>query len=173
MAIHNLPFPSIESAKEGGPHRVSVLGGKRSTHARMCLLALTMQANSELRSLIIRRSAVMKRVSKLRKTVRRLVDLYGGQNPRNSPHRSFAEASSTLQRACRIALMEIDGPASTVHIYDRILRRGSFQFGESDEPLVSIAIALNCLVRTNEATTTGRQALRRWQRNPATMHPAG
>ena len=113
----------------------------------------------------------MKRVGELRKAVRRLVDLYGGQNLGNSSDRSFAEANSALQRACRIALMEIDGPASTIDLYDRILRRGSFQFGESDEPLVSIAIALNCLVRTNEAITTGRKAQRRWQRNSATNLP--
>jgi len=69
-----------------------------------------------------------------------------------------------LERACRIALMEKEGPASVELIYDRIVRRGSLMFLSYKRPFRAITLALGALVKLGQASLlkTGRQ--RRWQR---------
>lgn len=56
-----------------------------------------------------------------------------------------------LERACRIALMEAEGPASVETIYDRIVRRGSLLFFGYKRPLRAIATAMSALVKRGEA----------------------
>ncbi|HMD15051.1 MAG TPA: hypothetical protein VKH18_00180 [Terriglobales bacterium] len=69
-----------------------------------------------------------------------------------------------LERACRIALMEKEGPASVEIIYDRIVRRGSLMFLSYKRPFRAITLAMGALVKLGQASLlkTGRQ--RRWQR---------
>ncbi|HLX82880.1 MAG TPA: hypothetical protein VKR59_03220 [Terriglobales bacterium] len=59
---------------------------------------------------------------------------------------------TALERACRIALMESDGPASPETIYDRIVRRGSLPFFGYKRPLRAIASAMSTLVKRGEAS---------------------
>ncbi len=59
---------------------------------------------------------------------------------------------TALERACRIALMEADGPASPETIYDRIVRRGSLPFFGYKRPLRAIASAMSALVKRGEAS---------------------
>jgi hypothetical protein len=69
-----------------------------------------------------------------------------------------------LERACRIALMETEGPASVEIIYERIVRRGSLMFLSYKRPFRAITLAMGALVKLGQASLqkTGRQ--RRWQR---------
>jgi hypothetical protein len=60
-------------------------------------------------------------------------------------------ARAKLERACRIALMEAEHPASVEAIYDRIVRRGSLQFSGYKRPLKVIASAMSSLVKRKEA----------------------
>jgi hypothetical protein len=76
-------------------------------------------------------------------------------------------ARADLERACRIALMEAQQPASIEVIYDRIVRRGSLQFFAYKSPFRALASALSALVRRGEARVLvhghgcGRGAARR------------
>jgi len=78
-----------------------------------------------------------------------------------------------LERACRIALMESEAPATVEVIYDRIVRRGSVMFFAYKRPFRAIVSALSALEKGGEVvvhvqaggsilTRRGRQ--RFWQR---------
>jgi hypothetical protein len=69
-----------------------------------------------------------------------------------------------LERACRIALMETEGPAAVEMIYDRILRRGSLMFWGYKRPFRAIALAMGALVKMGEASLLKTERQRRWQR---------
>jgi hypothetical protein len=70
---------------------------------------------------------------------------------------------SKLERACRIALMETNEPASVETIYDRIQKRGSLTFTGYRRPLRAIALAMNALVKQGEASLSEVAGSRRWQ----------
>jgi hypothetical protein len=61
-----------------------------------------------------------------------------------------------LERACRIALMEIAGPASVEIIYDCIVRRGSVTFLGYKRPFRAIASAMSGLTKKGEASVIRR-----------------
>lgn len=71
-----------------------------------------------------------------------------------------------LERACRIALVEANEPASLEEIYDRITRRDSFFFGRYKYPLLAISRALNKLLERGEAITVVHGENRAWQLDP-------
>jgi len=73
---------------------------------------------------------------------------------------------SELARACRIALMEINEPASVETIYDRIERRGSFAFAGYKRPLRAIGLAMFAMVKRGEARLLNEAGSRRWRWEP-------
>jgi hypothetical protein len=56
-----------------------------------------------------------------------------------------------LERACRIALMEMEEPAPVEVIYDRIVKRGCLVFAGYKRPFRAITLAMASLVRRGEA----------------------
>jgi len=64
--------------------------------------------------------------------------------------RRSEDASLRLKRACRIALMELEEPASVEEIYSRIARRGSFSFMNPEYAGVAIARALGGMAQQGE-----------------------
>jgi len=66
-----------------------------------------------------------------------------------------------LERACRIALLESDGPLSVESLYDRVERRGSITFSGYRRPFRAIVLAMNALVKRGEASLLGEG--RRWR----------
>jgi hypothetical protein len=70
---------------------------------------------------------------------------------------------STLERACRIALMETNEPSSAEAIYDRIQRRGSFTFSGYKRPLRAIILVMNGMARRGEAIPLNEGGNRRWR----------
>jgi hypothetical protein len=85
------------------------------------------------------------------------------------PSRSQHE-SAALSRACRIALMEAESPASLDEIRSRIDRRGSFAFHNSEFANAAITRTLNVMRDSGEARcvasceTSGLPSF--WQRIP-------
>jgi hypothetical protein len=69
-----------------------------------------------------------------------------------------------LRRACRIALMEADEPASAEEIYSRILRRESFTFNSSDGAIAAIARALEAMASDGETSILTDGLPHRWKR---------
>jgi len=70
---------------------------------------------------------------------------------------------STLERACRIALMETNEASSVEAIYDRIQRRGSFTFSGYKRPLRAIRLVMNGMARRGEASPLNEGGNRRWR----------
>jgi hypothetical protein len=70
---------------------------------------------------------------------------------------------SELARACRIALMETNEPASVEAIYDRIKRRGSFTFARYKHPFRSIVLAMSAMVKSGEVSLLNDAGRRRWR----------
>jgi hypothetical protein len=85
------------------------------------------------------------------------------------PSRSQHELAA-LSRACRIALMEAESPASLDEIRSRIDRRGSFAFHNSEFAIAAITRTLNVMRDSGEARcvtsceTSGLPSS--WQRIP-------
>jgi len=77
--------------------------------------------------------------------------------------RSKRPTRSELERACRIALMEANQPASVEAIYDRIERRGSITFAGYKRPFRAIALVMNALVKQGEASLLKGSGSRRWR----------
>ena len=83
-----------------------------------------------------------------------------------------------LERACRIALMEADQPASVEVIYERILQRRSLVLLSYKRPFRAITAAMIGLVKRGEVTSQARECKagllrggrqRIW--SPAITHP--
>jgi hypothetical protein len=175
MAISDFPFQRDSRPAESGSEQRCLVptGAKHRGDARVHIRALAQQAASELRGLIVERARLTKRVAELRGVVGRLVKLYSPENVpsanSNCEHLPFTQkpvkfhAGPALQRACRIALMEIGSPAAAGDIYERIIRRGSFEFDQTGPPLASVVSALNCLVRKGDAMTAQNGARPCWQ----------
>jgi hypothetical protein len=64
---------------------------------------------------------------------------------------------ANLERACRIALLETEQPASVEAIHDRIVRRGSFVFLSYERAFRAITLAMFRLVRRGEAVYLSQQ----------------
>jgi hypothetical protein len=78
-----------------------------------------------------------------------------------------------LERACRIALMEGEGPVSVEVIYERVLRRGSLTFYAYKRPFRAITVVMTGLTRRGEVAlelrlidgnASGRRQKRLWMR---------
>src|SRR5579872_143299 len=86
-------------------------------------------AEMQLQQLISRQEEITRRIQHLRVIVgtpRPLQDQPHGR--RSCPRERSTHTNRSLLRACRIALLEVEGPASAEEIHSRILRRGSFLF---------------------------------------------
>jgi hypothetical protein len=73
-------------------------------------------------------------------------------------------SDAQIKRACRIALMEAYGPASLHELYERIQRRGSCDFTGCSRPLVLLKRALAELESEGEAQVTCNGDLVSWRR---------
>jgi hypothetical protein len=81
------------------------------------------------------------------------------------PSRSRHELAA-LSRACRIALMEAECPASQDEIRSRIGRRGSFAFQDSESANAAITQTLNVMRDSGEARCVASGLQSFWQRIP-------
>jgi hypothetical protein len=95
-----------------------------------------------------------------------LVARRSGRRPK-TPRRCKRPKRSELERACRIALMEVaERPATVEAIYDRIENRGPVTTAGYRRPFRAITLVLNELARRGEAISLGKAGSRRWQWNP-------
>jgi hypothetical protein len=80
------------------------------------------------------------------------------------PHiRGKYKTTLSLTRACRIALMESSGAATSEEIYDRIVRRGSFDFRRYKYPLLGVIKALAHLAERKDAVCIRDRERQYWK----------
>jgi hypothetical protein len=149
-------------------------------------------AINELETLVKQRTAITMKVKAVKRTVKGLASLFGEeivgelrlecieaaiQSPKSVGAENSREAlqfpasdsemhKPKLERACRIALLESEQPASAGQIYDRINRRRSYYLGRYKHPLVRVIATLDALVKEGDALTLVVGDCRCWQSNP-------
>jgi hypothetical protein len=158
----------------------------RSDHAKLVMEV----AVSELEALLKQRTAITMKVKAVKLTVKGLASLFGqemvgelplkctdsGEGPKAAGTQStpgghpFLNCDSEmhkpkLERACRIALLESEQPASAGQIYDRINRRRSYQLRRYKNPLIRVIETLDMLVKDGEARALFVDDCRCWQWN--------
>ena len=166
----------------------------RSDHAKQVMEV----AVRELEALLKQRMAITVKVKAVKLTVKGLASLFGqeivGELPLNcTASCEGPKAAGTqrapganlfvncdiemhkpkLERACRIALMESEQPASAGQIYDRINRRRSYQLRRYKNPLIRVIETLDMLVKDGEARTLFVGDCRCWQWNTRTKRVDG
>jgi len=112
--------------------------------------------NMELDELLLRRL-------RLRDDIARMHELLKGLAVRAHSRLTRLEQATKLERACRIALMETNEPASIEMVYDRIARRGSITSFAHKRTLRAIENALDHLVESGEAAVVNEAGTRRWR----------
>lgn len=70
-----------------------------------------------------------------------------------------------LDRACRIALLESETPATAEEVYDRIIRRGSYHLNRYKYPLLQVLGTLNRLTETGHVENLAERDRRLWRWN--------
>jgi hypothetical protein len=165
-----------------------------SSHASeipFVIRALVEETREEFEDLIARRKQLSWQISKINNALRALSSVLDLQLlPEPVPEEIFAEHSALsepdkngnallessrknnqplvsrtqLKRACRIALMETEGPASLREIAERILRRGSCDLSESKNTAAVLNSALTSLALEGEAQLIRKGNCSYWQR---------
>jgi len=72
--------------------------------------------------------------------------------------------TTTLRRACRIALMESDEPQTSEQIYQRICKRGSLSFQTPIDALHVLSAELDLMAKESEISCRVLGGEKRWQR---------
>jgi hypothetical protein len=119
-------------------------------------------AQTQLHELVTQREEITRRIRNLRQAVNGLESGPSEPGLDRSIIKGLAVGSRShtrgrskqpylnLKRACRIALMEVGETASPEEIHSRIVRRGSFTFGDADFALPAIVRALNAMAYARE-----------------------
>ncbi len=76
----------------------------------------------------------------------------------------MSAAKSRMRRACRIALLETDEPATVDEIYSRIAQRESFSFANAYQATAAIRQTLNLMTAQGEALIVDTNPRPRWKR---------
>jgi hypothetical protein len=74
------------------------------------------------------------------------------------------DADCRLRRACRLALVEIEGAASAIEICSRIVRRGSFSFNNHHYAVAAVVRTLDAMANDGEAHCLNDGLCRCWMR---------
>jgi hypothetical protein len=165
-------------------------GHSEADTASASVSALVTQMQAELHSLIERHLELTRRIRNVHRVMRGLRELPSTPasdplqtNPQLSPdnrtntrrserrQRSGLrprsdQPSVSLQRACRIALMETQTAASLEEIYERIARRGSFAFVDIRHASLALDRVLNIMKQEGEVRLLDSGSSLRWERIP-------
>jgi hypothetical protein len=154
------------------------------------LSSVANQIQTELHELVTRADDLRQRIRSIRKVLRGLQDManpssfesgaarstwpranadsvVNGRIHRYSPsisRRTPRREAVSLERACRIALMEVAGSASIEEIYGRIVRRGSFSFTNLKHAKPPLAEVLHAMTCAGEVRCLRNGARWRWER---------
>ena len=138
----------------------------------MSALALIAQLESEMRGMLMKEKELQARVRGVRRVLRGVKqmannkcvpasnspDSFPGDIAATSPvpkgltlqPRQLSKRRIRLQRACRIALLEVDASANLEEIYARIVARESFSFAKVEDPLRILEKEFEAMARHGE-----------------------
>jgi hypothetical protein len=151
--------------------------------------ALVIHLQTELHTLMTHNNEIRRRIHDIRRVVRGLQQIATSpplDHLPATPHSSCAaqveyhlprpdasastrppkRAITSLQRACRIALMETEAAASLDEIYARILQRGSFPFVRQERAKSILLRVLRVMAQDGEVRLLRGAPCCRWERIP-------
>jgi len=125
-------------------------------------------AHEELRQLMRQRADIMKRIGTLKQTIAGLANLFGDEVLDEDLLELVGRKSGGRQpgftKACRVALIEAEGPLTVREVCDRIQQRMPAVLLRHKDPLASVTTVLNRLVEYGEAqSVVGKNGRRAWQ----------
>jgi hypothetical protein len=125
-------------------------------------------AHDELRQLMRQRAEIVKRIGTVKQTIVGLANLFGDAvlsgELLDLVDRRGRGRQPGFTKACRMALMEADGPLSAREVCEQIQRRNPPVLLRHKDPLASVTTVLNRLVEYGEARAVSRENGRRaWQ----------
>jgi hypothetical protein len=155
-----------------------------SSAVPLAVRTLVEQAKQEFEDLIARRNELSWQINKINNAIRALraildLEIFPGVSnneilsevdknenaPAGISEKNEAPVSSfQLERACRIALMECEGPVSTSELYKRILRRDSCDLSGHANPVAILTATLTNLALEGEAQLIRHGNSSYWQR---------
>jgi hypothetical protein len=131
-------------------------------------------AHEELKQLMRQRAEVVKRIGTVKQMIVGLANLFGdevlSEELLDLVDRKSGGRQPGFTKACRMVLMEADGPLGAREVCEGIQRRTPPLLLRHKDPLASVTTVLNRLVGYGEARTVVRENGRRawqWVSDPA------
>jgi hypothetical protein len=162
----------MQDARNGN----SGVGGSLLNNGDPHVQEVVKTAHEELRQLMRQRADIMKRIGTLKQTISGLANLFGDEilceDLMELVDRKTGGRQPGFTKACRLVLMEADGPLSVREVCDRIQDRLPAVLLRHKDPLASVTTVLNRLVEYGEAQSVVRPNGRRawqWVSDPAPM----
>jgi hypothetical protein len=150
----------------------------------LAVRSLVEQTQQEFEDLIVRRNELSWQINKISNAIRALraildLEIFPGVGNNNilsevdkdrnaiasiSEKNEALVPSFQLKRACRIALMECEGPVSTSQLHKRILRRDSCDLSGYADPVAILTATLTSLALQGDAQLIRHGNSSYWQR---------
>lgn len=137
------------------------------------------QAHGELRTLLLQRAEIMKRIGTVKQTISGLANLFGdgvlNEELLELVDRKSSGRQPGFTKACRMILMQSGRSMNARDICDNFQQKMPALLARHKDPMASITTVLNRLVEYGEAQAVllnGRRAWRWVAESPAEIPPA-
>jgi len=115
-------------------------------------------ARQELQHLLEQRSAILRRIATVRRTINGLMDTFGGgvsTQPNDSSRAAVIDMRQKgLTTACRSVLRDSSEPLTAIDVVERVLRNSPHLLGHHKNSISSVTTVLRRLHAYGEATTS-------------------
>ena len=125
-------------------------------------------AHDELRTLMLQRAEIMKRIGSVKQTIAGLANLFGddvlGDDLLELIDRKPSGRQPGFTKACRTVLLEAKRPLGAREVCEELDRRAPVMLSRHKDPLASVTTVLNRLVDYGEARSlTNDRGRRVWE----------
>jgi hypothetical protein len=152
---------------------MEVANGSNGTHGSpeakdVPIQQVVKAAHDELRTLMMQRAEIMKRIGSVKQTIAGLANLFGddvlGDDLLELIDRKPSGRQPGFTKACRTVLLEAKRPLGAREVCEELDRRAPVMLARHKDPLASVTTVLNRLVDYGEARSlTNDRGRRVWE----------
>jgi hypothetical protein len=152
---------------------MEVANGSNGTHGSpeakdVPIQQVVKAAHDELRTLMMQRADIMKRIGSVKQTIAGLANLFGddvlGDDLLELIDRKPSGRQPGFTKACRTVLLEAKRPLGAREVCEELDRRAPVMLARHKDPLASVTTVLNRLVDYGEARSlTNDRGRRVWE----------
>lgn len=152
---------------------MEVANGSNGTHSSpeakdVPIQQVVKAAHDELRTLMLQRAEIMKRIGSVKQTIAGLANLFGddvlGDDLLELIDRKPSGRQPGFTKACRTVLLEAKRPLGAREVCEELDRRAPVMLARHKDPLASVTTVLNRLVDYGEARSlTNDRGRRVWE----------